>query len=286
MGPFGPFAVRAEQGTDTYVIGYRHADDDRRLTHIRDALLRSFLLAIHRGSLIAEGIIDGKTAWRLDQSTLADQARQLPEALAFYRAITDSAPIDKNLPGLGTVRLYMNIDDSLEKTLHTVTVRKPLMKVDIFKHTSITVKYAAVLECSDDAANKLLRALEPPTHNEWDPGRATDGAKTIKRLKDFVREGLKSRVTEHVGQRVEVKGLARYLPMVQFTPTNTIRNHGRVPTAGDGSEIESSTVQGKPTPATRVDPRSRRAVPVKPTQRANNRVGPDDADTRSGPRRR
>ena len=167
------------------------------------------------------------------------------ESAAFYRAIKDPAPILGTSEHFGKMSLYINVDDTLEKTLHTITMRKPLMRIDTFKHTSIPVRYAAVLECSDTKGNTLLRALEPPQHHKWDPGRAPDGVKLLSELKTFVREGLKSRVKQQIGDQVEVKGLSKYLPAELFEDKSLSEAATTgIPEPGPESDRESSTVRG------------------------------------------
>lgn len=244
-GPVGPFPQRTDAGTDLYILGYRKAEEDSTLQHIKVAFMRNFLLAIHRGELIVEGITPSGT-WCLDAERLKTEVLEDGESAAFFRAITDPNPIVGTHEKLGQMTLYVNVDDSLTTSLHTITVRRPLMKIDTFKHTSIPVKYAAVLECFDEKGNTLLRKLEPPQHHKWDAGRSEGGGKLIKDLKAFVRNGLKSRVKEQIGEQVHVKGLSKYLPDELFEErTLTEAGPTGTPDTGSGTTRESSTVQGR-----------------------------------------
>ncbi|WDF35076.1 hypothetical protein PTW37_16355 (plasmid) [Arthrobacter agilis] len=288
----GPFSQRTEPGTDSYILGYRNAELDPDLQHIKIAALRNFLLAIHRGTLVVEGITNGGS-WRLDTETLADHVKDDPEAAAFYRAINDPNPITKTSTRLGKITLYIDVDDSLEKTLHTITTRAPLMRISTFRHTSIPMKYAAVLECSDPKGNQLLRALEPPQHNTWDAARAANGKALLDELKSFVREGLRSRIKQQVGDQVEIKGLSRYLPVELLEDPTTGKTGTGTPFAGAGTTRESSTVQGAeqtPIPAT---PGTRKTVRVtvrtsasdageKTTKKGKDRGGPGTRKSKGG----
>lgn len=269
---FGPFGPRTQSGTDIFIIGYRKAGDDPQLDNIRDAFVDNFMMAIHRGHLVATGKGHGKE-WRLDTQTLKTYADARPESLAFYRAILDPEPAVVTSLRFGEVRLHINVDPSLPKTLHTITMRRPLMKIDTFRHTSIPAKYAAVLICADPKGNKLLRELEPPQHDCWDGGRAYGGQTAVKELKEFVRKELRERVRDRVGEIVDIKGLARFLPSDQFTvPTEGAA--GR-PGLGGGSRDESATVQGDPgsSPQPRVQIRKKVTVPVQKPARNTRGVG-------------
>ncbi len=239
----GPFGVRTEHGTDIYILGYRKAAVDADLAHVRVAFLNNFLPAIHRGHLVVKGV-SGGSEWVLDAETLPLHVEESAEATAFYRALLDPEPTEVESPRFGRISLRVHVDEALDRTLHTITVRKPLMKIDTFRHTSIQIKYAAILECSDDKGNTLLRELEPPQHHRWDPERAPGGRAALKELKDFVRDALKKRVKDQMGDHVEVKGLARYLPAPVMDEVGEPAGTGGVPRDGEGSEQEAATVQG------------------------------------------
>ncbi|WP_372698243.1 hypothetical protein [Arthrobacter sp. JSM 101049] len=261
--PIGPFPKRTDAGTDLYILGYRKAEEDPTLQHIKVAFMRNFLMAIHRGELVVEGKTPIGT-WRLDAEKLKTHVAEDQETAAFYRAITDPNPILGTHDMLGQISLYINVDDSLSKSLHTIAVRKPLMKIDTFKHTSIPVKYAAVLECSDEKGNTLLRKLEPPQHHKWDAGRSPGGGKIISDLKTFVRNGLKSRVKEQIGEQVHVKGLSKYLPDELFEErTLTEAAPAGTPGTGSGTTRESSTVQGRAGEDMSASASGRKAVSVR-----------------------
>lgn len=242
-GPIGPFAPRVEPGTDIFLLGYRKAEDDPRLIHIRDAFVRNFMLAIHRGTLVVEGHTP-EGSWVLNSSTLPDFLDD--ETRAFYRAMHDPEPYVKDVAGLGLLRLFVEIDDTLPKKLHTITVRTPLMKISTYRHTSVPVKYAAILDCSNPVANSKLRDLEPPQHDRWDPGRSAEGPALDRRLKEFVKQGLASKVTEQVGKQVEIKGLARLLPAELWNGESSSPTGSSKSASGDGTASESATVHGDP----------------------------------------
>ena len=242
--PVGPFDQRSEAGTDLYILGYRKAVTDPGLAGVRLAFLNNFLPAIHRGHLIVIGRV-GDSEWVLNTETLSEYVSESVEATAFYRALLDPSPIETDTKRFGKIKLYINVDDSLERTLYTMTMRTPLMKIDTFKHNSIPIKYAAILECSDDKGNKFLRELEPPQHHIWDPARHADGKPALKELRDFVRKSIMARVKAQVGDQVQIKGLAKFLPAPIFETAESADADGGAPSLGEGSLRESATVQGE-----------------------------------------
>lgn len=242
----GSFSTRVEPGTDIYILGYRMAETDPKLESVRDAMIDNFMAAIKEKRLVVEGIVPG-SQWTLDAEALPSLTKTRSEAHAFYQALQDDSPAEKIIENVGKVKLFINIDDSLEKKLHTITMRAPLMKIDTFKHNSISAKYAAVLVCDSPEGNKYLRQLEPPQHHEWDAARdSKNGAKVIRELKAFVRESLRKRVATEVGDEIKIEGLARFLPTKDVSPNSS--GEPAAPTSlptEKGVEIESSTVTGR-----------------------------------------
>ena len=241
----GPFPERTVPGTDTYVLGYRMADRDPNLERVRDAVIDNFMAAIDKGRLVVEGITK-ENRWKLDSESLPGFVKNRPEARAFYEALQDPNPAEATLRNVGKVRLYINVDDRLDKKLHTITMRSPLMKIDLFKHNSVSAKYAAVLVCESEEGNKYLRRLEPPQHHVWDAARdPISGAAVIREMKIFVRDSLRDRISTEIGDVVEIDGLSRFLPMESIV--TKVSGAAAAPTSApdsEGSDTESSTVTG------------------------------------------
>lgn len=276
-GPIGPFQARKEHGTDLYILGYREADNDPGLEHLRAEFVRSFLVAIHRGQLGVKAI-SPKGEWELNTETLGSYVRTDDGTRAFHNAINDPDPYIENVKGLGELRLYAEISDSLPKSFYTFGVRKPLMRIGTVRHTSIRSKYAAIIDCSNDQANELLRPMEPPTHDQWDPARVAGGKRHVDALKKFIRRGLDSKTEQSVGETIEIKGLERYLPAGLFGSDN---NSGlaSTPTDHEGSKKETSARQGDPeaTPNARIQARKSTKATLK--KRA---VASGDSDIEKG----
>lgn len=245
--PIATFPQRTEPGTDIYILGYRWAEEDLMLHKVRDALIDNFMVAIDRGRLVAEGHTS-EGSWTLDRNSLEQYAAKRPDFHAMLLALRDDEPAVKDLPRVGGVKLYMNIDDQLEKKLHTITMRAPLMKIDTFRHNSIAAKYAAILICDDEEGNRYLRRLEPPQHHKWDPAMEPEHGKSVlNSLKKFVRDALRERISERVGDEMSIEGLARYLP-TEIVDEGASGNPAAPSGGSESAEKtgESSSVSGDP----------------------------------------
>lgn len=248
--PLGPFPQRTVPGTDVYIVGYSAASDDPRLEQIRDAMIDNFMAAIMRGHLVVEGITDKGHGWHLDSDTLKRVINSIPDSdrrtvmQAFHKALLQE-PVIKTDKRLGEMRLYINIDDSLPRKLDTIVMRKPLMKVRTYAHTSIAAKYAAVLECSSLQGNRILRGMEPVRHDDWQAARnKVNGKAVLSSIKGFIRDELRKRVRRELGDEITIKGLNTLLPS-ELQIDGDLDRHGVRVSNGPGSERESASLQGR-----------------------------------------
>ena len=250
--PLGPFRQRTEPGTDVYIIGYSAAADDPKLEQIRDAMIDNFMAAIMRGYLVVRGITDGNRGWILDSDNLKRAIDTIPDSerrivMQAFRNALLQPPVIGTDTRLGEMKLYINIDDSLPRKLNTIVMRKPLMKVRTYTNTSITAKYAAVLECSSPQGNRILRGMEPVRHDDWQAARdKTNGKTVLHSIKKFILEELRKRVRRELGDEITIKGLNTLLPSELQIDGNPDR-HGVRASNGPGSERESASPQGRET---------------------------------------
>lgn len=267
---------RTEPGTDVLIMGYSDATNDPLLNRIKEAVAANFFAAIAAGRLTVSGETP-LSSWTLNAETLRDVLVSSPElrdkTLPFFRAM-ESEPVETTFPDLGLVRLYIYEDDTLEHALGTVTMRKPLMTIDHFRH-QIPAPYAAVLVVPDEPGNSRLRDIEPPEHNKWNShGRRSD-AGLVNKLKGFVRDELRKRFANDMASATKVKGLERFLP-ANGTPMSDVRADGRSRPGGDPTEVESTSRVGSPSAEYGVqvsDQGPRRLTVSRPAVSG----GPDDA---------
>lgn len=265
--PVGPFEQRTEVGTDVYILGYRDAFRDENLISIRDAFVNNFMVAIDRGKLVVEGKTPGGS-WRLDQETLQDVVDEVDTAVPFYRALKNSEPYIEQTESLGELQLYVEFDDSFPRKYHTITMRKPLMKITHYRHNAISAKYAAIMICENPQGNALLRALESPRHDKWEEKRASHGTRTVREVKNFIRRGLDSRVSKEIGEEVKIEGLSRLLPAGLSQPKPSTREKEGAPTPGDPADKESVPVVGRPSEEIPLTTSKPSAVPVRVRKKA------------------
>lgn len=250
------FEPRTENGTDTYILGYRGMDEDGILNEMRRAFASQFMLAIHSGRLLIEASTESGN-WRLDAESLAhfirnDRDEGADATRAYYEAIL-TEPKTISVDGLGEVRIYLSMDESLNETYKPMYMRAPLMRIFVYTRMHrMSVNFAAVVVCDSPEGNQFLRALEPVAHDLWDPQRG-ENPSLAKRVLDGlykdVRQVIRDEIKENLGEEVNIKGLAALLPSnidEGLSPaTKTKASSSRNQSDSKGVNIENEIVEGK-----------------------------------------
>jgi hypothetical protein len=201
---------RNEPGTDIWVIGYRSgaewSDDLIR------SILANFWPAIHRGSI--EFVVGGKAINKanLPELILKYIGQEDFEAHHFHKAILNQ-PIKKTLKHTGTCELYLTASTP-DLPRKICMVRNTGMRIYDYQPKACRVPFSGLFICTDQEGNKLLRKLEPPKHDIWDPKRLEDhtGKKALDEIKLWIREEVKKLNPLFAGSSFNESELAKYLP--------------------------------------------------------------------------
>jgi hypothetical protein len=204
------FFRRAEPGTDIWVIGYRSgrewSDDLVR------SILTNFWPAIHRGNI--DFAVGGMA---IDRNNLEELIRKYAGSEDFdtdkYYAALSSKPIEKQLNYVGSCQLYLtSAHPDLPKKI--CMARHSGMRIFDYQPRACRVPFSGLFICTDDEGNKLLRRLEPPKHDTWDPKRTEDGSgkRALDEIKKWIRDEVKKLNPLFGGKSFNESELAKYLP--------------------------------------------------------------------------
>jgi hypothetical protein len=88
------------------------------------------------------------------------------------------------------------------------------MRIFDYQPRACRVPFAGLFVCTDSNGNKLLRMLEPPKHDAWDPKRVDDdsGKKALTAIKEWIRDEVKKLNPFFSGKSFDESDLAKYLP--------------------------------------------------------------------------
>lgn len=210
--------LRSEQGTDLIILGYEAgADWSRELIY---SVLENFWPAIHFGDL---EVVVGDTT--ITKENLQEQlaARSGDEDFTghlYYRAFTDAEAksFTKKLPTLknATVCLLTGQPDLPKRV---AMVRKTGMIIELKRFNSV-VPYCGVFLCRNDDGNRVLREMEPPRHDVWDPNHPEKNAhrKTADEFAGFIRDCIKELAPADTEKVLSIPELSQFLPDDEDSP--------------------------------------------------------------------
>ena len=228
-------------GTSLAIAGFMEAQDWRR--RVASSVVENFFYAIDRGELkvlIEPGEGDGDL-FQVDDTTLgncfntlldespdsedeeAEGGDSLSQARAFWEISSDAPAIEKQDQDLGHCRLWIRVQDGLPSRVGFV--RRTGMLVTAQQRNLVRFPgfrdFAALCVFEDPAGNELLRRMENPKHDQFEPDRLPEeerqrGRRALKRITDWIRSEVRKQAGPPEGGRATVLSeLAAYLPDMQ-----------------------------------------------------------------------
>lgn len=212
-----------------------YAINDRKLeVYVGDCAVRADTLS---------EIFDNDSLW----GNLRDTDMEF--APKYYQAMQDGAPSETQNKTLGHVKLWVLVGDDLPK--RTAIVRDTGMiitdKQPQFRFRGFN-EYAALCVCEGQDANKILRGMENPEHDRFDPNRLkenkSEGIKVLKELREWVRSRLAEVAIPKETDETSLPELA------EMFPDPDVANE--IPGENDDRDIEGDQIiLSRPRPARR-----------------------------------
>lgn len=166
--------ARKEYGTDVIIAGFKKTETWAE--DIEKAILSNFFVAIINKKLVVKInglVIDDKniqTRLRyysdIERKTNSKDKR-ITTIMEFYSAVVSPDNVEYgSIIEENDVVIYIKKDDSYSKSIAEM---RSIGMVVRTRHNHIFTRYAAVMVVQGQALNELLKNIEPPQHNKWDP---------------------------------------------------------------------------------------------------------------------
>lgn len=212
---------RDEQGLDFYIVGFKAQEDWETL--MTKSIINWFWHAILRKKLIVNVGNTEISASNIDKlmhelfSIEDEDSEEEPNPLPYYHAYLDegSRKYKRNLDTLGNVELYILEKDGFPKKI--AYMRETGMIIQKTSPGALN-DYAGLFICDDEYGNKVLRAMENETHDEWNKDNVKENSeyhqaakKADKELKEFVREVIRDLNKTQDGEVSTIGGLEEFL---------------------------------------------------------------------------
>jgi len=199
---------RSEQGASVWCMGFVNEGAWHKL--IASATIESFWMAIEKGHLEVDIINGNSTIYSItkeslssitdtliDDSRLANDARLAKYSLQLYQdpnhTLIESTANEEFYSKIGKVKLLIAYSDKETATNQCYQVRNNYMRIRS-NRWKCPLDYTAILICDDKNGSDYLRALEPPSHEDWDPRllvkNKTEAEKVVSGLEFWVKRKL------------------------------------------------------------------------------------------------
>ena len=247
--------LRTKPGTDIIILGFQHEESWKK--DLVYSVLENFWPAIEFGDLVVT--VGDQQISKSNLSALLTNYSGEEEFSAhqYYRAYKSPAlDFKEDLPSLKAVTLNLSAGES-DLPKRVAMIRRPGMVVYTKRFQSV-VPYCGVFVCKNETGNRLLREMEPPSHNDWNPNLPEKGKnkKTESEFTHFIRDMIRKLVPSDDTKVINVPGLSRFLPDDSDTPEDAFEG-------GEEQKAESLDRSRLPEkiPPRKIDPRRTTSKP-------------------------
>ncbi len=213
---------RTTSGTDIYISAFRTAGEEEFKANIIAEVLDGFLVAIWQGTL--EIRVNG---YIINKSTLNKVIDDYKKALndntiMCYGLLADQELEWYELPiklsgtmTLGNIKFGFKL--RYDGTNKVSMIRSSGMKILDKGNLCPSLRFVGLGLVQGDALNNLLRSLENPSHNKWEPQRSSDPNVARNLLRDIynsMTEKLNEVASNTFDDQIDIEGAGDYLPDV------------------------------------------------------------------------
>ena len=235
---------RPVYGTSLVIVGFRAAEDWRRL--VAASVIENFFHAISIGSLTVtiepDDTYDGTQLLEVEKDSLEkwfdelsggaqrsddagdEDGSALEQARIFWEISNVGSPTaEKQDPDLGHCRLWVRVAEGLPSKV--AFVRRTGMVITTQQRNLIRFpgfhNFAALCVFEDPEGNELLRRMENPRHDQFEPDRLPEsermrGRRALKRITDWIRSEIRKYAgPPQGGTKTILSELAVFLPDFQ-----------------------------------------------------------------------
>ena len=216
-------------GTSFHVIGFNAVRNWDKF--LLASVLENFFGAIWRSQLsvqIGDEIVSKETIGELfSRADLAESLTEMSEgepesfnnAKHFLSTLVGTEEViieNHENRELGNCEVRIVVGDEMPKRV--AVLRNGMFitdQMDYLKRFGDFKEFVAVVECQNNKGNELLREMEPPRHDKFEPDRLAPadrarGQKALSELGRWVRDMLRRHARDPVSDVTEVKELADY----------------------------------------------------------------------------
>jgi len=206
---------RDEPGLSQYVMGVELGSS--WYLDFAKAILRNYWMLLIEDGLEVELFKNGTCLLKINSNNSADLLEKLfkkdteeysltpyGNPYLFYEAYIDGIKIDFEIPLLGKCSFYYKESDLGENNV--AYLRNGMVIFSKIEKRLIGANVTGVFKCDSDFGNEILRKMEPPKHDSFEPQmlednhedlNRKDGEKILNQIKSKIRDVIKSLIEKY-----------------------------------------------------------------------------------------
>lgn len=211
------FLVREKIGTSIYIPGY--CDTENWENNILKSLLNDFWLAILHAKIsfkVGNTLLDKTNVGKLINDYKGADGFT---ADRYYRAYLSGKCFSGKLNHIDDVKLYLMEEVDLPDK-RVSYMRRNYMLIYEESNFRFRKNFTGLFICDNEKGNKILRAMEPPKHDEWQPKREKllsrypdiDGKNVLDSIRKLINAKVKELMPLSITPQFELDDIKKYLP--------------------------------------------------------------------------
>lgn len=204
-------------GTDVIVVGFYKTANWQDA--IERAIVKNFFNAIYEGKLVVQ--VDNReiSANRLTEIIMkhatGDEEMNVILELFEARTLEDHQVIKTKLLEEDDVELYVRLSDKYNRKVAELRNTGMIIRI---RGKNVPKAYSAVMIVRGKELNKVLKSMEPPRHDRWDPEIITDekkkkqGKNLRTKLIAWVNKTIDELCKSDAAIEIDPDGISQFLP--------------------------------------------------------------------------
>lgn len=211
------FYNRSQTGTDIYVLGFNDVYDWKK--KMIGSIIENFFAAIYHKELtvkISDVYLNADNLSDMIEKYIAESESSDYYSDKYFESLVSEDNHyfkNENFKDLGEIEIYLLSKKNFPQRV--AMVRGTGMKIFDKGHFRTPLKFAGVFIAKGDKINELLRELEPPSHDKWEPQRH-ENKKYADKIKGsiyaWINDKVKSISADKDAERVDIDGMSQFLP--------------------------------------------------------------------------
>lgn len=237
---FRDIFLRDKYGTDVIILGFEKSEGWQDA--IERAIVKNFFMAIYEGNLIV--YVDGRVidsdnlAGIINKHSVTDSSMMTTKEFFEARVLDDHVIRKAGFLEEDDVELYVRVSADYSRVVAELRNTGMIIRT---RGKNVPKAYSAVMVVRGSQMNRMLKSMEPPKHDRWDPDIIMDakerakGKRIRKNLIAWVNKSIDEICKSDYAEEFDPDGISQFLPDELEDGKQSIKKN--IKNIGSGSKV-------------------------------------------------